>query len=124
MPVVQNENGEIIGVAITLPGLSDALRKSRGKLFPWGWFYLLRSLKWKYEDTMELLLIGVRPDYHGKGVNSLFFEHLLHTCRKYGFKYAETCPQLETNTKEISQWKDLEPHYVKPRRCWSKKLLD
>lgn len=124
MPVVLNEHGEIIGVAITLPGLSDALRKSRGKLFPWGWFYLLRSLKWKYEDTMELLLIGVRPDYHGKGVNSLFFEHLLHTCRKYGFKYAETCPQLETNTKEISQWKDLEPHYVKPRRCWSKKLLD
>jgi GNAT superfamily N-acetyltransferase len=123
MPVVQNERGEIIGVAITLPGLSDAMRKSDGKLFPLGWFYLLRSLKWRREDTMELLLIGVRPDYHGKGVNSLFFEHLLHTCRRYGFKYAETCPQLETNTKEISQWKDLAPHYIKPRRCWCKELL-
>lgn len=122
MPVVQNGQDEIIGVAITLPGLSGALRKSKGKLFPLGWFHLLRSLKWRREETMELLLIGVRPDYQGKGVNSLFFEHLLHTCRKYGFRYAETCPQLETNTKEISQWKDLGPRYIKPRRCWCRKL--
>lgn len=121
MPVVTNEAGEIIGVAITLPSLSNALQKSHGKLLPFGWIHLLKSLKIKYEDTMEMLLIGVRPDYQGMGVNSLFFEFLLD-CKKYGFKYAETCPQLETNQKELSQWKDLNPQYIKPRRCWKKEL--
>lgn len=122
MPLVYNDKKELIGVAITLPSLSRALQKSKGQLWPFGWFHLLKALKWHYEDTVELMLIGVRPDYHGLGVNSLFFEHLLKVCTGLGFKYAETCPQLETNLKELSQWKDLNPQYVKPRRCWKKEI--
>lgn len=122
MPAVFNAKGELVGVAFTLPRLSKAFQRSRGALFPIGWFHILKSLKWKREDTVELILIGVRPDYQGLGVNSLFFEHLLTVCTKMGFKYAETCPQLESNTKELSQWKDLNPQYLKPRRCWRKDL--
>lgn len=122
MPVVYNSKDELIGVAITLPRLSRALQKSRGQLWPFGWYHLLKSLRWKHEDTIELMLIGVRPDYHGLGVNSLFFEHLIKACARYNFKYAETCPQLETNLKELLQWKDLNPQYIKPRRCWRKDI--
>lgn len=122
MPVVYNSKDELIGVAITLPRLSRALQKSRGRLWPFGWYHLLKSLRWKHEDTIELMLIGVRPDYHGLGVNSLFFEHLIKACARYNFKYAETCPQLETNLKELLQWKDLNPQYIKPRRCWRKDI--
>lgn len=122
MPVIENHENEVVGIAITLPSMSQALRKSKGKIFPFGWFHLLKSLKWKYEDTMELLLIGVRPDYQGKGVNSLFFEQLMNVCKNYGFKYAETCPQLENNNKELSQWKEFNPKYIKPRRCWKKDI--
>lgn len=122
MPVVLNDKDEMVGVAITLPSMSDALRKSHGRILPLGWYHLLRSLKWKYEEKLELLLIGVRPDYHGLGVNSLFFKHLIPVCSGLGFKYAETGPQLENNLKELSQWRDLNPKYVKPRRCWKKSL--
>lgn len=120
LPVIENEEGEVIGAAITMGSLSHALQKAKGKLFPFGWFHLLRALTWKREDTAELLLIAVRPDYQGLGANALFFEDLIYN--KYHFKRAETGPQLEDNVKELSQWKPLNPTFIKRRRCYKKKL--
>lgn len=122
LPVIENKKGELVGVAITMGSLSDALRKSKGTLFPFGWYHLLRSLKWKREDKAELLLIAVHPDYQGLGVNALFFSDLIPIYNKYNFKWAETGPQLENNVRELSQWKPLNPSIVKRRRCWKKKI--
>lgn len=122
LPVIENEEGEVIGAAITMGSLSHALQKAKGKLFPFGWFHLLRALTWKREDTAELLLIAVRPDYQGLGANALFFEDLIPIYNKYHFKRAETGPQLEDNVKELSQWKPLNPTFIKRRRCYKKKL--
>lgn len=122
VPVIENENGELIGVTITMGSLSHAMQKAKGSLFPFGWFHILRSLKWKREEKAELLLIAIRPDYQGLGVNALFFNDLIPIYNKYKFKYAETAPQLEDNIKELSQWKALNPTYNKRRRCYKKKL--
>ena len=122
IPVIENDKGELIGVAITMGSLSDAMRKAKGCLFPFGWFYILRSLKWRREEKAELLLIAVRPDYQGLGVNAMFFDHLIPIYNKYGFRYAETGPQLEDNVKELSQWKAMNPEYTKRRRCYTKRL--
>ena len=122
LPIVENDNGEIIGVAITMGSLNDALRKSGGKLWPMGWYHLLKSLKWKHEDHAELLLIAVRPDYQGMGVNALFFDDLIPVFRKMKFTWAETGPQLEDNVRELSQWKPLKPRLYKRRRCYKKAL--
>ncbi len=122
VPVVENDKGEVIGVAITMGSLSHALQKAKGKLLPFGWFYLLRALKWKREDKVEMLLVAVRPDYQGLGVNALFFNSLIHVYNKYGFKWAETGPQLEYNVKELNQWKPLHPIITKRRRCYTKEL--
>lgn len=122
LPVIENEDGEVVGAAITMGSLSRALQKTKGKLFPFGWYYMLRALMWKREDTAELLLIDVRPDYQGLGVNALFFEDLIPIYNKCHFKRAETGPQLENNVKELSQWKPLNPTFIKRRRCYKKKL--
>lgn len=122
LPVIENEEGEVIGAAITMGSLSHALQKAKGKLFPFGWYHLFRALTWKREETAELLLIAVRPDYQGLGVNALFFEDLIPIYNKYHFKRAETGPQLENNVKELSQWKPLNPTFIKRRRCYKKKL--
>ena len=120
--VVENAEGELVGVAITMPSLTRALQRSGGRLWPWGWFHLLRALKWKREDKADLYLVAVRPDYQGLGVNALFFADLLPIYNKLGFKQAETGPQLETNLKELSQWKPLHPTVGKRRRCYKKIL--
>ncbi|HML65274.1 MAG TPA: N-acetyltransferase [Dysgonomonas sp.] len=122
LPVVENEKGEVIGVAVTMGSLSHALRKTKGKLFPLGWYHLIRALKWKKDEKVELLLIAVHPDYQGLGVNALIFDDLIPIYNKYNFKYAETGPQLEDNIRELSQWKPLNPTLTKRRRCYKKKL--
>ena len=122
LPVVENEQGELVGVAITMPSLSHALRKANGRLLPWGWLHLIRALKWKREGKAELFLIAVRPDYQGLGVNALFFADLIPIYNRYGFTHAETGPQLEDNVKELSQWKPLNPTLGKRRRCYGKSL--
>lgn len=122
LSVVENEKGELVGVAITMPSLSHALRKSKGRLWPLGWFYLLRALKWRREEKAEMFLVAVHPDYQGLGVNALFFNDLIPVYNRLGFRYAETGPQLEDNVKELSQWKPLHPTFTKRRRCYKKIL--
>ena len=122
IPVVENDKGEIVGVAITMGSLSHALQKAKGRLFPFGWYHLLKALKRKREEKVDMLLIAVRPDYQGLGVNALFFDDLIPIYNQYHFRYAETGPQLEDNVKELSQWGPLHPAYTKRRRCYKKKL--
>ena len=122
LPLIENDKGELVGVAITMGSLSHALQKANGKLLPLGWYHLLKALKWKHEDKAELLLVAVRPDYQGLGVNALFFSDLIPIYNKYHFKWAETGPQLEDNVRELAQWKPLNPTIVKRRRCYKKAL--
>lgn len=122
IPVVVNDKEEIIGVAITMARLSRAMQKAHGRLWPMGWWYLLKALKWHREDCAELLLIAVRPEYQGMGVNALFFDDLIPIYNQLGFKWAETGPQLEDNVRELSQWKPLKPEFVKRRRCYIKQI--
>ena len=82
----------------------------------------MKALKWKHADSAEMLLVAVRPDYLGLGVNALFFDDLIPVYNQYGFKWAETGPQLEDNMPELSQWKPLHPEYVKRRRCYVKEI--
>lgn len=122
IPLVENEQGELVGIAVTMASLTEALQKSRGRLWPTGWYHLLKSLKVKPENNTEMLLIAVRPDYQGLGVNALFFDDLIPIYNKYGIEWAETGPQLEDNVRELSQWKPLHPEIVKRRRCWGKTI--
>lgn len=124
VPVVENDKGELVAVAVTMTSLSHALKRAKGKLWPTGWFWLLRTLKWKPQHTAGLLLIAVRPDYQGLGVNALIFDNLFPLYRKLDIRYAETGPQLEDNIKELSQWKLLHPQTLKRRRCWTKNIAN
>ena len=122
MPFIVNDKDEVVGAAITMGSLTQAMRKAKGRLWPFGWYYILKALRWKREDNAEMLLVAVRPDYQGLGVNALFFDDLIPIYNKYGFKWAETGPQLEDNVRELTQWKPLKPQYVKRRRCYKKNI--
>ena len=119
---VEDCDGRLVGIAITTHSLSHALNKSQGKLLPFGWYHLLRSLKWKREGKVDLMLIAVHPEYQGMGVNALFFADLIPIYNELGITLAETGPQLEDNLKELSQWKTLSPKTVKRRRCYHKEI--
>ncbi len=123
VPVVVDRDDRVVGVAITMGCLSEALRKSEGKLLPFGWYHLVKALKFKHEPIAEMLLVAVHPDYQGRGVNAMFFTDLIPVYNELGYKVAETGPQLENNTPELSQWKPLHPQFVKRRRCYKKEII-
>lgn len=120
--LIENGKGELVCAAITVNDFSEGLKKSNGKVFPKGWYHLLKAIKWKKGDKAELMLIAVRPDMQGLGINALVFAHLIPVYNKMGIKWCETGPQLENNVKELSQWKPMHPSVVKRRRCWEKKI--
>lgn len=122
MPILVNEKDELVGAAITMGSLNNAMRKAKGKLLPFGWWHLVKSLLIKREDTVDMLLIGIRPDYQGTGINAMLFDHLIPVYQKFGFKWAETGPQLENNHRELTQWKYLNGHTEKRRRCYEKAI--
>ena len=113
---------EVVAVGISMPSIVRALQKANGRLLPFGWFHLLKSLKWKHEDGVELLLVAVKPEYQNKGVNALLFADLIPVYQKMGFKWAETNPQLELNVKGQAQWQYLEHTVPKRRRCYRKDI--
>ena len=122
IPIIENDKGEIVGAAVTMGSLCEALKKSKGRLWPFGWYHLLKSLCLKREKSAEMLLIAIRPDYQGLGVNAMFFDDLIPLYNRLGIKWAETGPQLEDNVRELTQWKPLKPTFVKRRRCYVKTI--
>ena len=114
---------KLIGVGITLPSLTRALQKCRkGRLFPFGWIHILRALKRHKTNIVDLLLVGILPEYRPKGANALLFYDLIPRYQKYGFEWGETHVEMETNEKVQGQWQYLERECHKRRRCYKKNI--
>lgn len=120
--IIVNEENEIVGVGVGMPDISDALRRCGGRLFPFGWYHLLRALRAKQMDAFDLLLIAIRPDYQDKGLNSLFFVDQIPYMNKYGIKRAETTSILETNTKNQANFTQFDHKQHKRRRAYIKDI--
>lgn len=119
---IENEKGELVAAGVTMPDLTAALQKCGGKLFPFGWFRLLKAIFWKPCDTLDMLLVGVREDYRGKGLNAVLVTDLYPRLKVMGFKYAETTAELETNDSIQAMWKYFEREQHKRRRVYAKKI--
>lgn len=114
-----NKDNQLAGLGITIPSLSHALQKCRrGRLFPFGWWHLLRAIKFHKTDGVDLLLMGFLPEYRSKGANALLFADLIPRYVNYGFKWGETQVEMESNEGVQSQWGPLDPINHKKRRCY------
>lgn len=121
LTLVVDSNDRLIGVGISMPSMSRALQKSRGKFFPFGWYHLLKGLKGK-NDRVDLLLVAIHPDYQNKGVNALLFTDLIPYYIQNGYKYAETNPEMESNAKVQNQWEYFGNRQHRRRRAFIKRI--
>ena len=120
--IVVDEDDKIVAVGVGMPSLSDALRKCGGKLFPFGWYYLLKALKTKQITDFELLLIAVHPDYQDKGVNALIVDDMTPYFADYGTLRVETNSILEDNYKSLANFLMFDHIQHKKRRAFIKPL--
>lgn len=119
--LIVDSDDRLVGVGISMPSMSRALQKSQGRLLPTGWIHLLKGLKGK-NDRVDLLLVAVKPEYQNKGVNALLFTDLIPQYIRYGYKWGESNPELETNSKVQSQWEYFKNRQHRRRRSYTKKI--
>ena len=119
------DGDKMVGFGITFPSLSRALQKGcDGRLLPFGWWHMLKALKLHKTNIVDLLLIGVLPEYRSKGANALIFDDLIRQFQRYGFEWAVTGPQMESNEHVLSQWQYLESIPYRRHRCYKKVMSD
>ena len=117
------DGDKMVGFGITFPSFSRAMQKTRdGRFLPFGWWQMLKILKWHKTPIVDLLLIGVLPEYRAKGANALIFDDLIRWFQRYNFQWAETGPQMESNEGVLSQWQYLEATQHRRHRCYRKNL--
>ncbi len=121
--VIVDADDKLVGVGISIPSLSRALQKSRGRLFPFGWTHLLKAL-YRPNDTVDLLLVAVKPEYQSKGVNALLFTDLIPVYIKNGYRWAESNPELAENENVQQQWKFFERRQHRRRTAFRKDIPD
>ncbi|MCM8899647.1 GNAT family N-acetyltransferase [Caldicoprobacter algeriensis] len=118
--VILDQNGEVVAFGIAFPSLTQAMRKTSGKLLPFGFIHILKALK--KNDTIDLCLVAVKPELQGKGVNAILMSEIHKACIRNGIVKAECNPQLESNVKVRSQWRYFNFRQHKRRRCYIKYL--
>jgi len=118
--ILVDDQERLIGFGISMPSLSKAFYRSRGRLFPTGWYYVLQALK--HPQVLDLYLVSVRPDYQSRGVLAIVMNALQRSALEAGVEYAETNLELEDNVKVQSIWKDYPKRQHKRNRVYKKEL--
>ena len=118
--IILDENDEVVAFGISIPSLSKALQKCKGKLYPFGFRHILHALK--HNDTVDLLLIGISEKYRNKGLNSMIFDRVASAIHSYGIKYLESTRELEDNSSVQNMWNRFENRIHKRARCYVKNL--
>ncbi len=117
---IVDENDKLVGFGLAAPSLARAFQKSKGRMLPFGWAYLLKALKSPKE--IELYLVAVHPDYQKAGLAALLMNEITASAIEQGVEYAESSPELEHNRKVQDFWKNYDVRQHKRRRCFVKHL--
>ena len=120
IPMILDEDDKMVAFGVTFPSLSKALQKSKGRLFPFGWWRVLRALR--KNDRADLYLIAVSKPFQGLGVNMVLINTVYQVFKRRGILKIETNPELEDNLNVQSQWKTIEKRQHKRRRVYIKSV--
>ena len=118
---IQDKQGKLIAFSIVMPSFSEALKKANGSLLPFGWYHLLQAQR--KNNRASLYLIGIDPEYQGKGVTAIIFEQVQLLFNAKGIDKVETNPELIENTAIQQMWKDYNPVQHKERSTFKKNIV-
>ena len=120
--LITDKNDKLVGVGISIASLAVALQKAKGRLFPFGWFHILKALFIKRPTRLDFLIVAIDPEFQGKGVNAMIMNDIHPNYVKMGFKDVESNPELEENNKVQAQWELFEKEQHKRRRAYKKEI--
>ncbi len=118
--IILDEEDNVVAFGISMPTLSRAFQKAKGKLFPFGFIHILKALK-NY-DEIDLYANGVLPEWQKKGVASIYYSEMNKAYIRLGIKTAVSNPQLISNRDAVAMWDNYENEPYLKRRCYLKKI--
>jgi len=120
--LVEDENDNLVAFGVAMPSLARAMQKCGGHLFPFGWIHAAKTLYFKHDEILELMLIGVKPEHRNKGLLAMIFNDMIPTLIKEGFEYAESNAELENNMRIQNPWEMFKYEQKKRRRIYGKDI--
>lgn len=120
LSVVVDDANKIVAAGLSMPSLTEALQKAKGKLYPMGVIWMLKALR--QNPCIDLYLIAIANEYQGKGINSIVMHDIARGAVKVGAKVAETTLELEDNFKIHNMWRQFDAKQHKRRRCYIKDI--
>lgn len=118
--ILVDEKEQLIGFGITMPSMSEAFYRSKGRIFPFGWYHILKALR--HPKVLDMYLVAVKPEYQARGVVAILMNAIQQSAIEAGIEYAETNLELETNVEVQGIWKDYPKRQHKRRRAYIKDL--
>lgn len=118
--LVLDQSNKVIAFQVTMPSFSEAFQKAKGRLYPFGFIHFLKAAR--KPKILDLFVVGILPEYQGKGVNALFLTELTQTAIDNNILYAETNSELEENIKIQSFWRYFESRQHKRKRIYVKRI--
>ena len=118
--MIAEKDGKVIGAALTLPDVNQALTRMKGRILPVGWWHFLRRRR--YIDRLRVFALGVLPDYQHLGVAAALFEEHLHTAEHHGPSGGHQGWILETNKPMNRAMEGMGGKVVQRYRIYEKPL--
>ena len=113
-------NGETVGFSLALPDINQAIKGLNGKLFPFGLFKFLANKK--KIDQLRVIIMGVKKEYHKKGIDAIFYRDIIRDANNRGIKGAEISWVLEDNLAMKQTAEKLGAKVYKTYRMYDCKL--
>ena len=117
---VVDEDDRLVGFYLGIPSLSRAFQEAGGRLFPMGFWHVLRAFR--NADTVDFLLAGVDPEWSPSKVLPTLAVEMHRALIEHDIPYAETNHELETNTTVTGIWSKFEVVNSRRSRVYSKAL--
>ncbi len=118
--ILADKEGRVAAFGIVLPSIADALIKHRGRLLPFGFIDVLKSMHDPKE--LEMALIAVHPEYKNTGINSIVITRIMKNVVQNKISHIESNPMLETNYNIQMQWKFAANDIIKKRQTYIKEI--
>ncbi len=112
---------QAVGFVISYPDVAEAVQCCKGRLWPFGWYLLMRERRRTRWVTFNG--VGLLPEYQGMGANTILYVELGKTLRDYGrFEHGDYVQVAETNLPSFGDAQTMGFPMYKTHRIYRKEL--
>jgi hypothetical protein len=111
---------QIVGFVFTYPDISAGLQKAKGRLLPFGWWYILQARK--NTDWVIMNGVGILPEFQGRGANAVLYMEIARTLLESQFHHAELVQVGLENKRSMSDQLTFGVEWTKTHRVYKKQL--